>query len=513
MHAMSVEKTDSGNEKRRTPTYGTEIEKTFAKQDGDSHAVGETYFDTLMEIKQSRGEKPTKNQIEGKTVGVTTPHGEEGLDNAFNLGESATGPISESEGGLQRLHEVITQELRDVSEALAAEGATVINMANHPLVEITEDVYKRTVVPKLYYRYLNEFRGWNHEFGIDAAAQNSPSTGVEIGNAVDAVNTTLAAGSALIALYANSPFKGGEVTGLKENRLTIWEKMFQRTNEGDRRLSQMPKRPFADMRDYFQWMFAPDTEMFFALDAPDPKSAKTASRIVTIQGRPSLLEFLSKPEWEGTVYGGDEKVVVVPRMEHLELHQYTQFAGARIRFALEKDGISVQDFISAMQGKDDEIEQLFEGHTKYFYIEGRDPGANFPDKSIRDLPNGELLARSVTISPSAIQAGLIRNHGGMERIFRKYSWSDLRGLREASIKNGLQGEYNGIKVKDFTDDIFDVAIEGVKPEEQWMLAYPAFVLSSERNGADRALEVFENLKQGTVAQRIREVVRTRAIAV
>ena len=63
--------------------------------------------------------------------------------------------------------------------------------------------------------------------GIDAKAQNSPCTSVDVTQAARALNVVLALAPASIAIFANSPLENGRATGLKENRLTVWDRMFR----------------------------------------------------------------------------------------------------------------------------------------------------------------------------------------------------------------------------------------------------------------------------------------------
>src|SRR5690606_10751048 len=100
--------------------------------------------------------------------------------------------------------------------------------------------------------------------------------------------------------------------------------------EGDRRVAQPPERPFENMRDYFNWMFGPDTAMFFVVDG----GYKGGDEMVVVDGDPSLLEFMQRDEWQGKAFGTDETRTVNPAMQHFALHQFAQFTGARIRFGV-----------------------------------------------------------------------------------------------------------------------------------------------------------------------------------
>ncbi len=498
------------NRKIPTPTYGAEIEKAYALLDGSPHSVGDSYFEGFRAIKVREGETVTEKHIGGRLIGVATSRSIETLDNGFNNGESAVGPVRESDGGLHALAKMLETELRDSLDVLKASGAGILNMGNHPLTRITQEFYQRTVVPKPVYDYLIKERRWHHESGIDAKAQNSPSTGVPAECAVRAMNVVMGFGAAFVALYANSPFEEGKVSGFKESRLTMWPKMFREAHLGrDRHLHEMPEKPFRNLREYLQWMFGSGTAMFFVPGEVGVADSKSSQKLAMIEGNPSLLEFLRRKTWNAAVYGTGERVSVTPRMAHVDMQQFLQFTGARVRFALQ-DNLTVEEFLVAMGGMDDEVEALFMRKAKYTYIEGRDPGANFPDEEICSLQNGEALAHSVLISPSAIQAGLIRNLEKAESLLAKYGWANLCALRDASIRDGLQAKYGGVAVKDVCEDILNTAADGLASEEQWMLAYPVLVLSSGKNGADRALEMF-NAETGTSEERIRKILVQRMV--
>lgn len=496
------------NRKIPTPTYGAEIEKAYTLLDGSPYSVGDAYFEGFRAIKVRRGETVAEKHIGGRLIGIATPRSIETLDNGFNNGESAVGPVLESDGGLHALAMMLEAEVRDSLEVLRESGAGILNMGNHPLTPITQEFYRRTVVPKPAYGYIVRERGWHHESGIDAKAQNSPSTGVPAECAVRAMNVVMGFGAAFVALYANSPFEEGKVSGFKESRLTMWPKMFRAAHLGrDQHLHEMPEKPFRNLREYLQWMFGSGTAMFFVPAEAGAAGAKSAQKLALIEGNPSLLEFLRKKTWSAKVYGTGDRVSVTPSMSHVDMQQFTQFTGARVRFALRGD-FTVEEFLAAMSGTDDEVEMLFAQKAKYTYIEGRDPGANFPDAETRSLPNGDALARSVLISPSAIQAGLIRNLEKAESLLAKYGWANLCALRDASIRDGLQAKYWGIAVRDVCESVLNVAADGLASEEQWMLAYPAHVLSSGKNAADRALEMF-NAQSGTPEERIQKILVRR----
>src|SRR5690606_17285620 len=120
-----------------TLSYGAELEKPFSHHSGLPHAVGNKYFETIHALSADRGESPEFIKLDEAIVGVVTANGVEGLDNSFGLGESSVWPaVFHEEGGLDPLNEVLQQQISDTVEALGVEGATITNMANHPLTMV-----------------------------------------------------------------------------------------------------------------------------------------------------------------------------------------------------------------------------------------------------------------------------------------------------------------------------------------------------------------------------------------
>lgn len=496
-----------------TSSYGAEVEKVFSDADGQPHAVDTSYFQRLSEIARHRGDDPKLESVSNQVIGVTNSLGCETLDNSFILGESSVWPaISEDEGGLSTLNEVLNHQLRDVQVALSGSGGFVLNFSNHPLVTIDEATYQRYVAPKPVYDFLRNVRGWDHKSGIDAKAQNSPSIGVSAENAVEALNISMAISAAAIALFANSPFEQGRLSTHQESRLKLWDEIFKKSPwSGDQRTTQMPDRPFHSLKDYFTWMFDDDTSMYFVVkDKGIPsKDEKGNVALLRIEGDPSLLRFMQGGEWKGLEYNTSEHHTIIPEMSHFEAMQFTQFSGARIRYKFKDEIPEVEEFREALQGPDSQVDEFFTRHAKYIYIEEREPGANFPDREIFDTM-GLVPAMSVVISPAALYVGAIRNAASAKELINKYGWSELKELRDAAIINGLEATGAGIAVKQLCDDVLEVAHNGLRQEEQWMLSYPDSVLRTGKNGAQRAINRYEELT-ATPPERIAQIATERAL--
>ncbi|HAA05272.1 MAG TPA: hypothetical protein DCE18_18170 [Syntrophobacteraceae bacterium] len=181
----------------------------------------------------------------------------------------------------------------------------------------------------------------------------------------------------------------------------------------------------------------------------------------------------------------------------------------RIRYALADPHLPVHGFFEAFDGGDEDLTEFFSRHARYCYIEGRASGANFPDAELAAESAPDVI-RSVVISPSALQNGLINNLPEASKLLSSYRWTDLAGLRGQAIRHGLAAEYNGIRVKDLCGRVIEIAARGLPGKEHWMFAYPELVLSKGKNGADRAIEAFEK-HTGTIAQRLRKVILNRRL--
>ncbi|MFA9288783.1 MAG: hypothetical protein ACEQSA_02815 [Weeksellaceae bacterium] len=497
-------------------TYGGELEKVIAQsQTGEMQAVSQSYFETLSAIAKERGdevhfhESDIKPDVKLGTVSTTL--GEQGLDNGFNLLETAL-PYGDSLSDLQKRMQL---DLETTQQALASDKVSVINLSNHPLGTTTFADYSKYVAPKGVYSYI-WFRGWDHTAGINARAQNSPATSVIPAQAADAVSVIIGAGAAFIGLFANSPYEEGQRADYKESRLMMWDRMMAHSKfQGDRRTARFPEKRFHTMAEYFQWMFGPQTSLHFVLGSgTDYKSI--GDKILYVQDMPSVLEFLSKPSWKA-YYLNDllrnfpPQTIedVKPNIGHMETMQFAQFAGARIRYGLKHDSFPLVEFLEACAQTDKQnVEAIFEKHAMFTYIEGRDPGANFPDVELRNA--GKDIAETAMVSPSAIQAGLMANLSEAVAYIDSFDWKTLGLLREEAIKNGLIGKVGDITVADFAEKIVEIAATGLAEDDKKLLDYPEYVLKTGKNGADRAVEFVENAT-GTMEEKLKALVVSRKV--
>lgn len=462
---------------------GLEMEMPVVRRgSGLSHPVGDRYFEALAACKRSRGDDVAFDFLAGRIMGVVGGHGESSLDNGYNLLETSFAPVTGGAGGLDRLAERVGGELRDVRLALDAEGATLLNASEHPDCSLDPDWYAAVRVDRPIYRELVDYRGWLHRLGIDAKAQNGPCTSVPVAQAARALNAVLALGPASIALFANSPLECGRETGLKENRLTLWERVFRPGRfPGDYALQQLPDRPFEELGHYFHWMFSPGTASR-ALPLQPGAGYKSAASVL-LQDDPPLAHFLRSASWPGRRIDTGQAVELRPHGGYFEYSQFAHFLDARWRYRLAET--PPLDELLGAWARPQGIEALYERCGVDGYIEGRAPGAVFADAQLVDEAGADI-ARAAVLSPSAVQLGLMRNLGQAEQLWRDWGWTRLRAMRADAIRHALEDD----AVHALARDVLDVARAGLPAAERRWLAYADHVLQTGRTGADRLLALW-----------------------
>ncbi|MBV6306373.1 hypothetical protein KVP10_15885 [Candidimonas humi] len=479
---------------------GLEIEMVVVHDSSGLSLPVRHYFEALESIKRRRGMDCEPVCLDQRRVALHTAQAECGLDNGFNLLETALAPVSD-ENGLACLAARAHQELADTLEALRADGACVLNASEHPDCPRDAAWYARVCVPRPIYTELRGHRGWHHWEGIDAKAQNGANTSVPIAAAIRALNVAVALSPASIALFANSPLEGGRPTGYKENRMTLWQRVFApATFPGDLMLSTCPPRPFRDLGDFFHWMFGPGT-VTRGLPMAQSYDYKAVATMLP-DGDPCLRDFLLAAQWPGRRVDTGERVHLAPQARHFEYSQIGQFLDARLRYRLQR----TPELAELMQAWEHEggLEDLFEACGAQMYIEARAPGAGFADECLVDEA-GQGPARSMLLAPIALQRGLLNRLDAAQDLVDRWGWAALAALREPAMRDGL----DDARVRALCADVLDVARAGLGAEGRQWLAYADYVLDSGRSAADRLLETW-NRAPGTAGQRLRAVLARHA---
>lgn len=442
--------------------------------------------------------------LDGRCVALLTDDGELGLDNGFNLLETSTRPVRRSEGGLPALASLVNRGCRQVFDALRADAAVVLNASQHPDCPRDATWYHSTRVPRPIYTELVEYRGWRHWEGIDAKAQNGVNVQVRAQDAVRALNIMIGTAAAHVALFANSPLEDGCETGLKETRLTVWPRVFHESRfAGDAMLTRFPPRPFADLGDYFRWMFRPGT-VSRSLPVARRHDYKSASTVL-LDGDPSLSAFLASRGWTGRRTDTGEQVELTPDAAHFEHSQIAQFMDARLRYRLATLP-PLERLMGAWQVRGG-LEALFEECGAEIYIEGRGPGAGFADEVLM-AEAGVAAAASVVMSPAALQWGLLQRLDDAEELLARWPWQRLSELRDRAMKSALADA----EVVEFSKAVLEIARAGLSAAERPFLDYAEYVLAERRTGADRMLDTWMSVPGADAATRLAKVAeRHRAI--
>ena len=264
----------------------------------------------------------------------------------------------------------------------------LLNASEHPACTLDTEWYRRVRAPRPIYDELVDHRGWLHRVGIDAKAQNSPCTSVPAALACRALNVALGLAPAAIALFANSPLQAGRETGLKENRLTMWDRMFRHARyAGDHYLQQLPPQPFEDLGRPFPLDVRPRHDQ--------PRAAGRAlaglqARRAALSARRALPGPLAAPRWSARDGATGRESSLVPQAAHFVYSQFAHFLDARWRWL---DAPLDLRELREMWDRPGGLEILFERLGAQGYIEGRAPGAVFPDRQLADEAGADV-ARS-----------------------------------------------------------------------------------------------------------------------
>jgi hypothetical protein len=476
-------------------TFGAELEKTLPAP------VASRFFTDLSRAAQSRGSFDSLHYGDnlGDPAGASAvigclSHdlGEQGLDNNRCLLETSF-PICRS---LDQLADKVTLDLSTTTEALRGQGLGIVNLSVNPLLERSAARVRTTLTPRWIYA-ASAARGWDLRAALDAPSQNSPSTGITLAQAARALTVIEGASAAIIALFANSPFADGGLSGYKASRLLLWRRFFAYSAVGgDHEVRRFPRSPYRTLGSYFRRMFGPGTAIrYVGRDEISGASLKSAGRPLIVDGWPSVLRYLTAPSWQARPVTREGSLLpvpvrVIPQSRDIERSQTALFSAARFRFRLkDPDALCPREFARRCQRDVDSVEDYLQPFVESSWIEGRDPCANYPDARLQE--NGPEFVRSLLMAPSAMQTGLLRNADKTARFLARFPWKLLGELRGESIRRGLHGESGGTRVRSFAQQVLELAAEGLTQREQMDLRYPEYVLRTGKNGADRALEMLD----------------------
>lgn len=490
------------------PSLGAELEMAVIDEAGASGLVSDQYFLALQRLRGGAGQTRVKT-MNGHIVELTSAMGINGIDNGFNLLETAHAAIPAGTGGLDQLNLHMHIDLQQVLQALDVQGLHLTSLAQHPTAGTGSEHYARTVAPKPVYDYLNRVRGWTHSAGIDAKAQNGPTTGVDLDICMAAMNLLLAASPAFIALFANSPFEAGRRSGLMETRMTVWPRMLGSSRfPADRERVGLPPQWFESLGAYFAWTFGSGTVMH-AIPAANGSYKGRVALFVAGDGRLNAGDFFRGGPVTGREVQTGELQEIVPNAAHFEFLQWSNFLDFRIRFAFDRPGPSREDLAVAF-AEPALFQQLFRDHAANLYLENRCTAATFGDADLAERAPSVALESSI-IAPSAIQAGLVmaaQAHGA--GFCRRWPMERVISLRERAIRNALSGK--DPELRDFCAEVLDLARSNLPTTQHRHLAYAEWVLDTGLTGAQRALDHHARLKiSAGGANALEELARARTV--
>lgn len=468
------------------PSLGAEIELAVMDESGATAMVDDHVFDTLARLRAPHGRIHTAG---GRHIAVASKAGVTGIDNGFNLLETAHAPIASGPGGigggLDRLARAMRADIDELGRALAVHGLAITSLAQHPTAGTGPDLYRRAVAPRAIYGYLAGRRGWRHNVGIDAKAQNGPTTGVGHDTAVDALNLLLAAAPAFIAIFANSPFENGRASGLAETRMTLWPRMLACSRyPADRARTGEPPRWFDSIGDYFAWTFAPGTVMH-AVPAGSGGYKGNGALFEAGAGKLGLAGFLGCTAVTARPIGCGDPCEIRPSALHFEFLQWSNFLDFRLRFSFSDTPPGAETLAAAL-ARPELMLPLFRDHCANLYIENRCTGASLADEDLAKRAPLDVQA-SCMIAPAALQAGLVLAAPGHAADFcRRWSPDRVRRLRHRAIVGGMMP--GDRELQRLCEEVVMLAQQHLPAADRRHLAYARWVLDTGLCGARRAVE-------------------------
>jgi len=469
------------------PSLGAEIEMPVIDQTGATGLVDERYFAALRVL---HGAGARAETLHGRTHAIVTPLAVSGIDNGWNLLETAHAPVQAGEGALSLLAQRMRDDIVYVGQALAVQDLRLTSLAQHPTAGSGAELYRRAVAPKPIYHYLTSRRGWSHAAGIDAKAQNGPTTGTTPDDAVTTLNLLLATAPAFIALFANSPFENGQRSGLMETRMTLWSRMVSSSRfQADCARVGLPPRWFTSLGEYFAWTFAPGTVMH-AVPAGGGGYKGNTTLFEPGDGQMSAIPFLAGGPVQARSVQTGAQATLTPGAGHFEFLQWSNFLDFRLRFAFCAAAPHAAE-LSAALCEPARFLPLFRDHFSNLYIENRCTGATFADPDLVErAPRGAQA--SCMIAPLALQAGLTKAasvHGA--DFCARWSVAQVARLREQAIRHALSPVKSGTEaagLQAFCAEVLDLAGSYLSGADTEHLRYAEWVLETGLTGAQRAID-------------------------
>lgn len=408
-----------------------------------------------------------------------------GYDCVASIIELAIGPYE----NLADLHKATSTTYNELMDIVAKDNASVLNFAELPNQPVSKDAYNKQALDKTFYYYMRDVRGFSHYVGVDGKTQLSPSTGIEIKKAMNALNLITKLSPLFIALYANSPFEEGKDTGVAENRLSLWEREFATSIfPQDKELYCNPKTLFTSWKHYFEWMYGRNIP-FFALCADKEQGFKVNHELCYLTDAPDMMTFLRKDNWKAKDVCTHKELRIKPHIKDFIDQQFLLFSDARARYNFDCEKTSIKEFLYAFDKGPDFFEDYVAELFTYAYIENRVSGSCSPDRQLKEMLQSEEdnILKSVHISISALQAGILRNAEAIEKYLESIAYFESYDMyKDEAIKFALQGHVKGINIVSTFLEIVKQARQACNATEEKYFSYIEYSLEEKVCGADRA---------------------------
>ena len=279
-----------------------------------------------------------------------------------------------------------------------------------------------------------------HLFTVNAASHVHIS--VDMDEAVSIVNILNGFAPAQTALTAHS----GIWKGAKDPKYKCAAEKFWDWASPEPGRTGIPEKPFEDLRDYIETVFA-----------FKPVYAKRDGQPLLLDSYASFADYYAQEQAEATDMNGN-KVPVTPRESDIDTHSTCYWYNARI--------------------------------SRYYTVENR----------VNDQQPAEDLAVI-----GAITLGLVAARDKAEAELNAYRWQDIIAAREQACRHGLDGRVDGFTLQDFARTMVTIAEEGLSKRgmgEEAFLKPLRERLETGKCPADTAAEIFDSQgMEGLVAQR------------
>lgn len=414
---------------------GAELKFPLVNADGSAVELGT--IDALWEYLRGRGWEPVVDSMTGNVIGARTA-GE--LNDTVASCETGYPKTEFSLAHVGDLNELV-QAVADLKATLApfAERHDVhfLGYGIHPVTPPSERLMMKRGRTSVWDKVFGANRILDPADGDDVClftvnAASHVHVSVDPDESIGAVNALNGYSAAQIALTADSNiWRGSEDDEFKCVAEKLWDWWIPEPGRVG-----VPDKPFADLQDYVE-----------TVASFKPVYVKRNGQPIVLPDYDSFAEYYTASKAVGRDLDGD-KVELTPEPADVDLHSTCYWYNARL--------------------------------SHYFTVENR----------VNDQQPPEELE---TIA--ALTLGLVTAARECEEALKRYDWSTLKGARDAACRDGLDGEVDGLSLRDLAGEMLDLAARGLDQRgcgEQRLLQPLRDRLAAGRCPADDAGDVFRD---------------------